>query len=101
MSDSTMLYCSILLHVTDYSYVIRRLTCKLVLNFLNFKVLKFENYFHITVALHVLTEMVIIRCFEIAELPSIHNCTTRQEELPIAIKRTTTHERIQEGILWI
>jgi hypothetical protein len=39
------------------------------------KFLKFKNYFHITVALHVSTNMVIIRCFEIAveiaALPSI------------------------------
>jgi hypothetical protein len=33
---------------------------------LKFKFLNLYNYFHITVTLHVSTDMVIIRCFEIA-----------------------------------
>jgi hypothetical protein len=40
--------------------------------------------------------MVIIRCFEIAV--QLH--MTRQEESPIAIGRTTTHGRTDEGIFW-
>jgi hypothetical protein len=39
---------------------------------LRFEFFKFYNYFHISVALHVSTDIVIIRCFEIAvEIPAL------------------------------
>jgi hypothetical protein len=58
------------IHCSEGNFPLTQTTC-----FTELYVLKFQNYFYITVALHVSTDMVIIMCFEItveiAALPSI------------------------------